>query len=124
MASHRRVFSLWKPGAAGCPLDLYPFLHDWIWLSACRAAGQIAIGVPRGEHRAGDLACPARYAARLMSQGSQKLGHREVVRIAENQPVDEDPGMSLEHAHDQFTSPPVKIVQAHDEVRVPRRELT
>src|SRR2546423_202741 len=81
-----------------------------------------AISVP-GEHHAGDPACPARYAARLTSQGSQKLAQRDVVRIAENQPVDEDPGMSLEHAHDQVTSPPVKIVQAHDELRLPRREL-
>ena len=79
---------------------------------------------PSGQRRVGDPACSARYAPRLTSQGSEELTQRDVVRIAENQPVDEDPGMSLEHAHDQITSPSVKIVHAHDEVRVPRRELT
>ena len=76
-----------------------------------------------GGHRVGNPARSTRYAARLTSWAPEGLAQRDVVRIVENQPIDEDPGTRLEHAHDKFTSPPVKIVQAHNELRVPRRKL-
>jgi hypothetical protein len=47
----------------------------------------------------------------------EELARWHVVRIRDNYPVNEDPGIRLEHIHDHFTTEAVEIVQAHKELR-------
>src|SRR5215813_11714253 len=61
---------------------------------------------------------------RLTSYPAGKLMGGNVVRIRDNQPIDEDPGMSLKDVHDHLAIEQVKVIQAHDELRVPRRQVT
>ena len=59
----------------------------------------------------------------LVSYAAEKLSSRDVVRICDYHPADENPWMRLEHVHDRFTIEQVKIIQAHYELRAPRRKV-
>src|SRR5215469_11459485 len=60
---------------------------------------------------------------RLTSWIAKELSSRDVVRICDYNPADENPWMRLEHVHDRFTIEQAKIVQAHYELRAPRRKV-
>jgi hypothetical protein len=59
-----------------------------------------------------------------MSSAAEELTLGNVVRIRDNHSIDEYLSVRPEHVHNHFTVVQVKIVQAHNELRISWRELT